>query len=207
MVTSHRRHNLRRAAATTLLAVSLFGAVAGSDTPVARAAAEFSTCSSNQLTVAIASHSGAYSAAGNQGIPFIIVNISKSTCALEGYPRLATYPAAYKHTKVKFTNGGGMIFIRVKPRVVIIAPGSTASFGVDYGDAYNQGDPNHGPCMTQLMTVYLPTRPHPYSQPFNTTENVNFCFAGFHFEVTAIQGGPIAKGASSEFAVENVTRE
>jgi hypothetical protein len=194
MVASHRLP-LFRAPAAVLLVLSLLGFISEAGTPVAHAAAEWSTCTSSQLAVGIASPNGGYSAAGNEGIPFVIINISKSTCALEGYPRLATYPAAYKHAKVKITHGGGMIFVSAKPRVVIIAPGSTASFGLDYGDAYNQGDPNAGPCMTQHMTVFLPTRPHPYSQPFSTTVDVNFCFAGFHFEVTAIQGGPIAKQA------------
>jgi len=105
------------------------------------------------LAVAVASSSGAYFAVGNVGTPFVIINISKSSCTLEGYPKLTTYPDTYKHNKVRLFSGGGMIFVAVQPKAVTIAPGSTASFGVDYADAYNQQDPNAGPCMTKHMMV------------------------------------------------------
>lgn len=186
-------HFRRRALAAALLLSSLFGMAVSQSTSVASASTVVPTCSSSQLAVAVASSSGGYAAAGNEGIPFIIVNISKSTCSLKGYPRLTTYPSTYKNKTVKVVDGGGMIFVPVKPRRVAIMPGATASFGLDYGDAYDQQDPNAGPCMTKSMTVTLPTRSHPFAQPFNTTVNINFCYAGFHFAITSIQSGPIAR--------------
>jgi hypothetical protein len=176
--------------------VMMLGVVGISVTPstsIASASSEVSICAPSQLAVAIASSSGAYFAAGNVGIPFVIINISKSTCSLEGYPRLTTYPTAYRANKVKVVNGGGMIFVPVRPKAVTIGPGATASFGLDYGDAYDQQDPNAGPCMTKQMTVFLPTRSHPFAQPYTTTVNINFCYAGFRFDITSIQRGPIAK--------------
>ena len=94
---------------------------------------------------------------------------------------------------VRVTRGGGMIFVAEKPSFVVIRPGATASFGLDYGDAYDQQDPNGGPCMTKYVTVALPTRYRPYTIPFNTIMNINFCHAGFRFAVTSIQAGPIPK--------------
>jgi hypothetical protein len=157
--------------------------------------APIATCSSSQLTVAVASDSGAYAAAGNHGFPFIIINTSKSVCSLRGYPRISFSPATYKGQSVKTVGRGGMIFVAVAPRVVVLRPGYTASFGVDYGDAYDQQDPSAGACLTRGVTVLLPTRAHPYSQPFNMALNFNFCFAGFQVEVTSIQGGPSPKQA------------
>jgi hypothetical protein len=152
------------------------------------------TCSSSQLTMAADQGSGAYSAAGNQGVAFLIVNISKRACSLKGYPKFRFFPSTYKGTSTHVTdNGGGQIFVTVAPRQVVIKPGATASFGLNYGDAYNQSDPNAGPCMTQSATAWLPVWPHPYSVPFTTTVNINFCFAGFHFGVTSIQRGPVPK--------------
>ena len=52
-------------------------------------------CSYRQLEVAVAWGPGA--AAGNIGIPFIIANISKSTCTLYGYPKLSFVPYRYKN--------------------------------------------------------------------------------------------------------------
>ncbi len=127
------------------------------------------------------------------GIPFVIINISKTACSLKGYPRLTTDPGAYKPNKVKVSDGGGMLFVPVRPKLVTIAAGATASFGLDYGDAYDQQDPNSGPCMTKQVNVFLPTRSRPFAQRYATAVNVNFCYAGFKFEVTSIESGPIAK--------------
>jgi hypothetical protein len=188
-----RLRELGRSLSAAVMVVSVFGLSVTTSSSIASASSDVSSCAANQLAVAVASSSGAYFAAGNVGIPFVIINIGKTTCSLKGYPELTTYPAAYKTNKVKVVDGGGMIFIPVPPKVVTIRPGATASFGLDYGDAYDQQDPNAGPCMTKQMTVFLPTRSHPFAQPFTTTVNINFCYAGFKFEITSIQGGPIAK--------------
>lgn len=194
MIASHTRLRvLGRAIAATVMVLSVLGLTVTSSSSIASASSDVSSCAASQLAVAVASSSGAYFAAGNVGIPFVIINISKTTCSLKGYPRLTTYPAVYKTNKVKVIDGGGMIFVPVRPKVVTIGPGATASFGLDYGDAYDQQDPNAGPCMTKQMTVFLPTRSHPFAQPYTTTVNINFCYAGFKFEITSIQGGPIAR--------------
>jgi hypothetical protein len=164
----------------------------GSTTALASTA--ISTCSSNQLTVTADPGTGAYSAAGNEGVAFLIVNMSHWACTLKGYPKLRLYPSTYKGEPTTVgENHGSQIFATVRPRLVVIEPGATASFGLGYGDAYNQGDPNAGPCMTQSATTWLPVRPHPYSVPFRTAVDINFCFAGFHFGVTSIQRGPLPK--------------
>jgi len=104
-------------------------------------------------------------------------------------------PDSYKGRWTKITDkGGGEIFAVVPPRLVVVDPGAAASFGLNHGDAYNQGnDHNAGPCMTQSATAWLPVRPHPYSIPFTTALSINLCFAGFHFGVTSIQHGRVPK--------------
>jgi hypothetical protein len=159
------------------------------------ASATIPTCTSNQLTVAVESDSGAYSAAGNHGFPFLIVNTSRSSCGLTGFPRISFSPPRYKGRTVKVVNGGGMIFVAVKAHTIVLRPGYTASFGVDYGIAYDQQDPSDGPCLTRSATVTLPVRPHQYSVPFNMALEFNFCFAGFSVTVTSIQSGPIPRQA------------
>lgn len=168
--------------------ISLFqssDASATSSTPI---------CSTTQLSVGVETGTGAYSAAGNHGVAFALINIGHAACSLEGYPKLEFYPSIYKREIIKTTdNGGGQIFAAVKPRRVIIGPGATASYGINYGDAYNQGDPSAGPCMTQSVTASFPVRVHPYSVPFTVPLELNFCFANFHFGVTSIQAGPLPK--------------
>jgi len=136
---------------------------------------------------------GPGAAAGNIGIPFIIANISKSTCTLHGYPKLLFSPYRYKNHAIRVTHNGGMIFTKVNPRLVTIKPGGDASFGLNYGDAANQSDPNGAPCLVQNIYVTLPVRPGTFNQNFETTVNFNFCFTGFVVGLTSIQPGPLPK--------------
>jgi hypothetical protein len=149
------------------------------------------TCSYSQLEVAVAWGPGA--AAGNNGIPFIIANISKSTCTLSGYPRLLFSPDRYEHQSIRVSHNVGMIFRRVNPRLVTIKPNEDASFGLNYGDAANQNDPSGAPCMVQNIYVTLPVRANTFNQNFETTVNFNFCFTNFLVGVTAIQSGPLPR--------------
>ena len=149
------------------------------------------TCRNNQLEVAVGFGPGA--ALGNVGIPFIIVNISGSDCTLKGYPKLAFVPASYKKTSIKVTSGGGMIYGSVKPRLVVIKPDATASFGLDFTNAAGQQDPLAGPCMLQNVYVKLPARTATLPKTHETTVNFNFCHSNFRVDVTSIQAGPLPK--------------
>ena len=149
------------------------------------------TCRNNQLEVAVGFGPGA--ALGNVGIPFIIVNISGSDCTLKGYPKLAFVPASYKKTSIKVTSGGGMIYGPVKPRLVVIKPGATASFGLDFVNGAGQQDPLAGPCMVQNVYVKLPARTATLPKTHETTVNFNFCHSNFRVDVTSFQAGPLPK--------------
>ncbi len=148
------------------------------------------TCLYSQLEVAVAWGPGA--AAGHIGVPFIIVNVSKSACSLRGYPRL-NIPYEYKKRGVKVVDGGGMVYVAVKPRPVIIKPGSDASFGLDYVDAVNQQDPDRSACTAQYVYVTLPVQGEATSQNYETTVIFNYCFSGFQVSVTSIQPGPVPR--------------
>jgi len=148
------------------------------------------TCSYNQLEVAVAWGPGA--AAGNVGIPFIIVNMSKSACTLKGYPRLRLFTAAVNKTPIKvgFNTSGG-VYGYVKPKLTMIAPHSVATFGMDYGDATNQQDTNGPICTAQTVNVYLPVTRNPYGQGYQTVVNFNICYSGFRVAVTSIESRPV----------------
>jgi Protein of unknown function (DUF4232) len=176
-----------------LIAVTAAGVALSAS--VASPATSTPTCTASQIRVALESASGAYSAAGNQGFAFSLINVSHAACAIEGYPKIEFYPSSYKGKATHVTdNGAGEIFSTVPPRRIIIDPAATASYGLNYGDAYNQGnDPNGGACLTDNVTARLPVKPHPYSVGYTVPLSVNFCFAGFHFGVTSIQPGPLPK--------------
>lgn len=149
------------------------------------------SCLNTQLEVAVAW--AAPPAAGNNGIPFIIANDSKVACSIVGYPRLSFVPDSYKGRSITVIKGGGMIFRRAKPRLVIVEPDGTASFGLDYGDAANQQDPAGAPCLVQNVYVTLPVRYGSFPQNYETTAIFNFCFTNFRVSVTSIQPGPLPK--------------
>lgn len=188
-VSTHLLHHVVTAA---LLMAGLSG-LAMSSAPSSAAATVVPICSYGQLEVAAVVPNGADYATGNVGIPFIIVNVGDSACKLVGYPKLHLSPSTYKKSIVKVENGGGMIFRSVKPQTVIIKPGADASFGLDFGDAYDQQDPSGTPCMTQSATVSLPFRSQPYAMGFDTNVTFNFCFAGFRVFVTSIEAGPVPR--------------
>ncbi|MFI5035591.1 MAG: DUF4232 domain-containing protein [Acidimicrobiales bacterium] len=160
-------------------------------TTYAAASGQIPTCSFGQLEVAVAWGPGA--AAGNLGIPFLIANRSKSTCSLEGYPIIQFNPHSYKGTSVKTVHHGGMIYAAVHPHLVVIKPASTASFGINYGDASNPQDPYGTPCRVRSAFVTLPVRNRTLHQIFETAVSFNFCYTNFLVSVTALQAGPVPK--------------
>jgi hypothetical protein len=147
-------------------------------------------CSNTQLEVAVAESPGA--AAGHIGIPFIIANIGKTACTLKGYPKLGI-AYSYKKRSVKVDDGGGMVFVAVKPRVVTLQPGSDASFGFNYVDAADQQDPNGAACTAQDVEISLPVRNPQFATNFELPLTFNFCYSGFEVAVTSIQAGPLPK--------------
>jgi hypothetical protein len=94
---------------------------------------------------------------------------------------------------MKVIDGGGMIYVAVPPRLVVIKPGADASFGLNFGDAANQYDPNGGACLVQDISVSLAVRPSGFPRNYETTVNFNFCYTGFKVSVTSIQSGPLPK--------------
>jgi len=162
------------------------GATSGASTP-----STVPKCSYRQLELAVAWGPGA--AAGNLGIPFIIANTSRTSCSLEGYPKFSFLPNRYQSQTLRVVHGGGMIFPRVKTRLVVIKPGADGSFGVNYGDAANQNDPSGAVCEARYVYVTLPVRINSFPQNYEASVDFNFCFTGFQVSETAIQSGPLPK--------------
>ncbi len=183
----------RTCAIVSLVVAMSLASLVASSAPRAFASSVPQTCSYGQLDVATGSRSGAYYAAGNVGIAFYIVNISSSACSLEGFPRISFSPQSFKRRSLRVVHGGGVIFTAVKPRTIILDPGYTASFGINFGDAYNQQDPNGSTCTTKTANVLLPERKNPWEFGYHPDVSFNFCFAGFRVNLTPIQNGPIPK--------------
>lgn len=177
------------AAALVLMAVSPL--VEFSASAASAASRRVPTCFHDQLEVAVAWD--VPPAAGSNGIPFIIANTSKTTCSVEGYPKLAFDPGTYKKWTLKTYDGGGNMFPAVKPRLVVIKPGADASFGINFGDASNQEDPSGAPCTTQDVEITLPVKANDFPQNYEAPIEFNFCSADFGVEVTSLESGPLPK--------------
>jgi len=175
--------------AAVFVAVAVLGVVSFSSPAIA--ANKVPVCFHNQVVVAVAWDLPP--AAGSNGIPFIIANTSNSACSLEGYPKLIFINGKYKKHSVTVSDGGGGLFAAVRPRTVVIKPGGTASFGLGFGDAANQQDPNTVACTTQSIYVSLPVRDRQFSGNYETTVDINFCYSNFEFNVTPFERGPLPK--------------
>ena len=182
-----------RAGAAAILLTTISAPTMLSGTASASMAKVVPECSYDQLEVGVVSGSGA--AAGNIGVPFLIANISKTTCTLRGYPRLSFTPDSFRGHKLKVIDGGGMIYVAVAPRLVVVKPGADASFGLNYGDAANQGDPNGGACLIGSVNITLPVRPSGFPRNYEALEDFNLCYTGFEVSVTSIESGPLPKQA------------
>lgn len=87
----------------------------------------------------------------------------------------------------------------MSPRLIVLKPHAAATFGIDYGDAYNQSPVyNHATCMTQTVSAWPESTGPTYPVGFVAPLKINFCFAGFKFSVTPLERGrvPVLTSAS-----------
>lgn len=192
-IISSYRQILLRISFGALWLIASVGAVTLFPSTDALATTAVPRCSASQLTMSIFDAGAVYNTAGNHGAAFIFRNISKRACSLQGYPTIRFTPDSFKGRSTKFTHSVTM-FVAVPPRLVVIKQSDSASFGLNFGDAYNQSPIYDGTsCMTRTASVRLPVRPHPYSIAFTAELKVNFCFADFQFGITSIQSGQVPK--------------
>lgn len=74
----------------------------------------------------------------------------------------------------------------------MLKPDAAASFGIDYGDAYNQSPVyNLATCKTQTVSAWPESTGPAYPAGFVAPLRINFCFAGFEFSVTPLERGRV----------------
>jgi hypothetical protein len=187
------RATLRVASAVALL-MGFWSLMSFASSNTANASTEIPKCFMSQLKMTADEGGGAYSAAGNQGVAFVFLNIGDNACSLKGYPKFRFEPSSFKGRSIKITHGGGGIFASVSPRRIVLEPNAAASFGIDYGDAYNQSPIYNGAsCMTRTASAWVGVRARPNPIPFTAALKINFCFADFKFSVTPLQRGRTPK--------------
>ncbi len=111
-------------------------------------------CSYDQINVATTWGTGGL--AGKYGVPFLLVNVSHSSCYLEGYAKLDFSVPTRHH--IAINRGPSGAYAYVKPRRVVIAPGRIATFGVTIGDASNQSNHHIAACTVSAVYTDLPVR-------------------------------------------------
>lgn len=184
-------HKLASPIVGVLLLGTVFVVQQGIQTEVVSASISVSQCRYAQLEVAVSWGPGA--AAGHIAVPFIIANISQSTCYLPaGYPSLRLYTAGpSKHNLHVTKSNGSFMFARVKISRIVLPPGRDASFGMSFVDVLNQQYKDSPSCMVQFIYVALPVAA--LSENYETTNNFNICYSGFSVQVTPMEAGPYPK--------------
>jgi hypothetical protein len=183
---------LLRLVSILALSLTIFGLTSAMTLATADANSTIPACQSSQLQMTVDQGGGAYSAAGNQGIAVIYRNSGDAVCSLEGYPMIRFTPSSFRGRSVTFTHGGGGIFASASPRRVELKPDAATSFGIDYGDAYNQSPAyNHATCITQTVAAWPESTGPTYPVGFVAPLKINFCFADFKFSVTPLESGAV----------------
>jgi hypothetical protein len=151
------------------------------------AASNISVCGSRQVLIAATGSGGA--AAGNEADIFLIVNKSRSACTLKGFPELRFTSETSPFVKVEVHREASMIFAEPRPKLVVLAPRSVASFGLGFGTAANQRVINDSRCFSHSVWVELP-RSNNGNSRFPVANDLNICGTGFSVEITPIEIGP-----------------
>lgn len=148
------------------------------------------TCTFNDLEVAAAWGPGGF--AGTEATPFLIANVSHRACTLKGFPSVHFYAGLPHPVKMTVLHKWGQIFAEPKPRLVSIAPGGVASFGLSYSDGFLPKSDLAKDC--DVNTVYV-TLPVAYDSTQSYEDNVDFdiCQSNHEVSVTPIEEGPVPR--------------
>jgi hypothetical protein len=144
-------------------------------------------CTSREVTVAVGWGPGGE--AGNDGVPFYVINTSSTACSLHGFATLRIFTAATNRHAISVRHATYGVYAAVMPATVVIRPDAVASFGLNYVDVLNQQDPNGPSCTAQTVNVTLPGHGSTSLRSFAPPVDFNICWSGFAVGVTAIQSG------------------
>jgi Protein of unknown function (DUF4232) len=92
-------------------------------------------CQSKQLTVRVGP---AGAAAGSIGISVYFKNASRSTCSLDGYPRLQMLTSTGRSIPTR--HGVSTTVPQLRPRLVSLTPGASATFYTGFADRTGYAD-------------------------------------------------------------------
>ena len=162
------------------------GCLAGSAGAPASAATSTPLCRMPQLEVGVSFPLGG-GAAGTQFVDYLIVNTSKASCLLRGFPR-------FKFDDSAAGSKGVLVSLHSNDvgtaKNVVLAPLSDASFALSYGDAYGQGTKNPASYFSTTGWVHLGTVTPTATAWYRVPTDFNLAYAGFKITVTPIVAGP-----------------
>ena len=125
------------------------------------------------------------------GYTFLIVNISRQSCDVRGYP----YEIVFSTTtgapvKVTISHRPNILYLQPRATRVVLRPGGVASFGLSYADDNVAPPSQPTACIATLVDFRLPARLSAlYSFEF-LLRPIDFCRTPRHVDVTPVQWGP-----------------
>jgi hypothetical protein len=168
----------------------------GAPSPVNASGPQLQTCSIADLSFSVGQWQAA---AGNEGVPIVMTNVGGLACSLNGYPKLTLRTTGTPLRPISIAHSpGSQIWRNEQPHSMELSPGAAASFGIGFGDAYNQDlgtTVANGPhCIVTSAVIGLPTGG---SRVLRLTNHMNACFANYRFGVTPVEKGTIPDGPPS----------
>jgi hypothetical protein len=152
------------------------------DRPGASAASVVAQCSDANLSVAVTPSQGAMGT-GLESV--IVVNLAGAKCFLFGYPtvRLMGAGRQFSGKVVHDTDSSNR---ELRPRRVLLAPRSAASFTVSFSDF---GEGNGANCTLRWINVIIPPVTS-VSSVFQLPQDVSLCRTSHVVGITPIEAGP-----------------
>lgn len=137
-------------------------------------------CRESQLALSFGMGQGGV---GHVGTVLVLHNTSAVSCVLYGYVGARLDAANRTFLPTKVVRGGGYLYQDPGPHQVTLAPGGTASAGLEWDHVPSPGDPN--PCPT---STYLEVTPPNSTHYLFAKRPVQACNHGT-LTVTALQAG------------------
>lgn len=128
--------------------VSTAGTSTASSTSGVATTSGLALCRAADLTGSLWGSSGA---AGTRELTFALKNVSTASCQTDGYPGLLLLGSGGVQLPTDASRTGTLVFEKVAPGEVVLAPGATAWFNVGFSDVTTGGVPCSAATAVQII--------------------------------------------------------
>ncbi len=129
-------------------------------------------------------------AGGTDAYTIVILNTSRHSCSLKGFATLTFHNQWTSAIHATVRHRPSMLFKRPKPRLVVVAPGASASFAISYSEEFTPRHDGNRSCLATGVKV-LVRRLSKNTFEYVSHINIDLCLAGHVVLITPIDAGAV----------------